>query len=106
MLASRKGGVDAQTLQTVCTRTDLLNIASEPLTSEINAQGQLVETYAIPQEKGSILRALVHTSLDITTFFFWELIGTPLEASLSEPKYAQVEAIFDAEERLVSLHVR
>lgn len=103
MLASRKGGVSAEDLQHLCTREDVLKISEKPLKSEKNAEGHLVEVYAIPAQKGSIFRAAVHAVLDVPTFFLWELIGTPIEAALSEQKYVEIQATFDPQERLLSL---
>lgn len=98
MIASNKSGMEIDTLQKVCTREELIALGAEPIFQETNEVGNLVETYHIQKERGSIARAFMHGSLDLFTLFLWEFVGTPVEAKLSEKKFFSVKVTFDQNE--------
>ncbi|MEN9654660.1 MAG: hypothetical protein RL235_772 [Chlamydiota bacterium] len=97
-MASRHDGVDANLLTTSRTRVEFMEIAGHPLTSQTNEQGEVIETYRILKEKGSMLRAFMHGALDLATGFLWEFVGTPIEGSLSRDTYMMVKVTFDTDE--------
>lgn len=105
VMASNKSGVDIDVIQGAWTRTQLMATGAEPVVSEKNDEGQLVETYKIQKECGSIARAFMHGLLDISTAFLWEFAGTPIESSLDEKKYYSVKVTFDENEQVQKMEL-
>jgi len=94
MMASRRGGTDIETIQTIATRADLLALGATPI-SETTEDGK--QTFLILKNHGSIVRAAMHGLLDVATGFLWELAGTPIEAYLSERKSFSIQVTFNNE---------
>ena len=105
VMASRKEGVEIDSVQTLCTREQLLSLGAEPLWKETNEQGQLIETYRILKERGSVARAFMHALLDFGTVFLWELAGTPIESALDQKKYFSLKVIYDDNERIQKMEL-
>ncbi len=105
VMASNRDGTDIDTIQGICTRTQLIALGGDPVTSEKNENGELVETYRILKEKGSIARAIVHGILDIGSGFLWEFAGTPIESALSEKKYYSIKATYDESELIKKMEL-
>lgn len=104
-MAARKSGTDVSKIQQVQTRTQILATGAEVIESKKNRHGNLVETYKIQKEKGSIARAVMHGVLDISTFFVWEAFGTPIEGSMMKKEYFIVKVTYDAEERVKKIEL-
>jgi hypothetical protein len=105
VMASNKSGVEIDVLQSAWTRTQLIALGAEPIISEKNDEGQLVETYKVQRERGSIARAFMHGALDIFTVFLWEFAGTPIESSLDEKKYFSVKVTFDENDHIQKMEL-
>ncbi len=100
VMASNKNGVDIDSIQNACTRTQLIALGAEPIVTESDENENLVETYKIQRERGSIARAFMHGLLDLSTVFLWELAGTPIESALSQEKHYSVKVTFDENEKI------
>ena len=97
-MAAKKEGADINQVQASHTRSDFLNLGAKIITSERMPNGELVETYQIPKQRGSTARAVMHGLLDISTFFIWELAGTPIEGSLNKPEFITVKVTYSPDD--------
>ena len=97
-MAAQKDGVELSKLQGCTTRLQFMNLGATVLSSERLLDGSLVEVYQVPAEKGSVARAIMHGLLDLSTGFCWEIVGTPLEASLSKREVITIKVTYDAKE--------
>lgn len=104
-MATNKSGIDIESIQKVYTRTQLIALGAEPVLSEKNENGQIIETYVIQKERGSIARAFMHGLLDLGTLFLWEFAGTPIESSLDEKKFYSVKVTFDENEKIQKMEL-
>ncbi len=100
VMASNREGTDIDGIQNIRNKTQMIALGGDPVTEEINEEGERVEIYRILKEKGSIARACMHGLLDIGTAFLWEFAGTPIESSLSEKKYYSVKVTLDTEDQI------
>lgn len=105
VMASNKSGIEIDMLQSAWSRTQLIAMGAEPMISEKNQEGQLVETYKVQRERGSIARAFMHGTLDLFTLFLWEMAGTPIESSLDEIKYYCVKVTFDENDHIQKMEL-
>ena len=105
IMASKREGFDLNSVQSARSREEFLDLAGEPISTEVSEDGDRVEIYHILKEKGSTARALMHGLLDISTGFLWEFAGTPIESSLSEKKYYSVKVSFDEEDQVKKLEL-
>ncbi|MES2273235.1 MAG: hypothetical protein V4487_03495 [Chlamydiota bacterium] len=105
IMASKTSGADIDSVQSVQTRIQLIALGAEPILTEKNEKGELIETYRILKENGSIARAFMHGLLDISTAFLWELAGTPIESALTEKKYYSVKVTYDNQERIQKMEL-
>ncbi|HSX26002.1 MAG TPA: lipoprotein [Chlamydiales bacterium] len=105
VMASKIEGVDMDTVQSIRSRSQLIAIGAQPVISDRNEEGQLVETYRILEQKGSVARAFMHGLLDISTAFLWEIAGTPIESSLGQSKYFSLKVTFDEEEQIKKMEL-
>ncbi len=105
IMASNRAGIDIDAIQCVRTRTEIIALGAEPVLSEVNEQGELVETYRILKEKGSLSRAILHGILDIGSGFLWEFAGTPIESALSQKKFYSVKATYTDSERIKKMEL-
>ena len=86
--AAQKDGVSINQVQSSRTRDDILKLGAVVVDSETFPDGELDrETYLIPMERGSTVRAVMHGLLDIASYGIWEAAGTPIEYSLDRPEY-------------------
>jgi len=93
-MASQKAGTDLASIQKCNTRVQFLNIGAKILQSERLADGNLVEIYQVQAEKGSVVRAIMHGILDCSTGFMWELVGTPIEASVNKEQFITIKVTY------------
>ena len=100
MMASNRGGVDIEAVQSIRNRMQLIALGAEPISSAKNDQGETIEVFKVMKERGSVARAYMHGLLDLGTAFIWELAGTPIESALNEKKYFSLKATFDADEQI------
>ena len=105
IMASHKEGVDVDSIQNIRSRTQLIALGADPVLSERDGNGCLVETYKILKEKGSIARAFMHGLLDLATVCAWEFAGTPIESSLSQKKFYSVKVTFDEHEQIQKMEL-
>lgn len=105
VMASSKSGINLESVQGVSSRTQLIALGVEIVISERNEKGELVETYKIEKERGSVARAFMHGLLDLGTCFFWELAGTPIESALDEKKFYSVKVTYDDRERIQKMEL-
>ena len=99
-MASNRGGIDIEAVQSIRNRMQLIALGAEPISSNKNDQGETVEVFKIMKERGSVARAFMHGLLDLSTAFIWELAGTPIESALDEKKYFSLKVTFDEKEQI------
>jgi len=105
MMASDRGGVGIEAVQSVRNRMQLLALGVESVSSTKNDQGETVEVFKAMSERGSVARAFMHGLLDLSTAFIWELAGTPIESALDAKKYFSLKVTFDAEEQIKKIEL-
>jgi len=97
-MAAKKEGTSLAKVQQAKTRGQLLACEAQVVRSDREENGDLVEVYQIPKERGSIARALLHGILDLNTLFLWEIIGTPIEGSLNKKEFFSIKVHYDQDE--------
>lgn len=95
VMAVNKSGTSVNDVQLANTRGQILSLGAKVISSEKDAKGNIVETYLVQKEKGSIARALMHGILDLSTCGVWEVIGTPIEGTMYKPEYFTVKISYD-----------
>ena len=95
-MAANTKGVDVKEVQKCSTRMQFLNLGAKILNTERLSNGNLVEIYQIPKERGSKLRAVMHGLLDLSTAFAWEIFATPIEASMSKNEFITIKVTYDS----------
>ncbi len=105
VMASNKSGTDLESLQNATSRMQLIALGAEPTSTDKSDAGELVETYRLQKERGSIARAFMHGMLDLSTAFLWELAGTPIEFSLDQQKFYSVKVTFDESEHIKKIEL-
>lgn len=95
VMAARKSGTDVNEVQSAGTRGQVLALGAKVVSSEKDAEGNIVETYMVQKEKGSIARAIMHGVLDVSTLGVWEAIGTPMEGLMGKTEYFTVKISYD-----------
>lgn len=98
VMAAKKEGTSIDRVQSLRTRTQVIATGAQIVSSERNECGELVETYQIKKEKGSIPRAFMHGCLDLCTFGAWEVIGTPIEGFAGKSEYFCLRITYDSAE--------
>ena len=99
-MAAKKEGVSINEIQQCKTRACLIAKGAETISSERNKQGELIETYKVRKEKGSVARAAMHGVLDIATLGIWEVAGTPIEGAKGKKKFFAIKVYYDKEENI------
>lgn len=100
IMASNRGGIDIEAVQSIRNRMQLIALGAEPISSIKNDLGETVEVFKVMKERGSVARAFMHGLLDLSTAFIWELAGTPIESTLDEKKYFSLKVTFDENEQI------
>lgn len=93
-MAGHKTGTDVASVQRCNTRIQFINLGAKIVKSERLADGNLVEIYQVQAEKGSAVRAIMHGLLDLSTGFMWELVGTPIEASMNKDQFITIKVTY------------
>lgn len=83
----------------------MIALGAETTSSLYNDEGELVETYKILQEKGSLARAIMHGLLDISTAFIWEFAGTPIESTLCQKKFISIKVTYDSHDKIKKMEL-
>ena len=94
-MAARKDGVSITKLQACRTRGQVLACGVLVVESVRDGNGDLVETYQVQKERGSIARAFMHGVLDVSTLGIWEVVGTPIEAHADQKQYYCIRVYYD-----------
>lgn len=94
-MAARKSGTSVNDVQLANTRGQILSLGAKVISTEKDDKGNIVETYLVQKEKGSIARAFMHGILDISTCGVWEVVGTPIEGTMYKPEYFTVKISYD-----------
>lgn len=94
-MAARKDGVSITKLQTCRTRGQILACGVLVVDSTRCENGDLVETYQVQKERGSVARAFMHGVLDVSTLGVWEVVGTPIEAHADQRQYYCIRVYYD-----------
>ncbi len=105
VMASNTSGTDIESVQSAWSRTQLIALGAEPIITERNEAGLLVETYKIQKECGSVARAYMHGLLDLITAFLWEFAGTPIESALDQKRFYSVKVTFDENEQVQKMEL-
>lgn len=93
-MAGHKTGTDVASVQRCSTRIQFINLGAKIVKSERLADGNLVEIYQVQAEKGSAVRAIMHGLLDLSTGFMWELVGTPIEATMNKDQFITIKVTY------------
>ena len=105
IMASNKEGTDVESIQNIRTRSQLIALGADPISHEKKETGELVESYKILKEKGSVARAFMHGTLDVLSGFLWELAGTPIESTLTQKKYFSVKVTYNEAEQIQKIEL-
>lgn len=105
MMASKRDGVEIDSIQNIENRSQMIALGAETTSSLYNDEGELVETYKILQEKGSLARAIMHGLLDISTAFIWEFAGTPIESTLCQKKFISIKVTYDSHDKIKKMEL-
>lgn len=105
MMASNRGGVDIEMVQSVRTRMQLIALGADSISSGKNDLGETIEIFKVMKERGSAARAFMHGLLDLSTLFIWELAGTPIESALDEKKFFSLKVTFDENEQIKKIEL-
>lgn len=98
IMAAKKEGTNIENLQTSRSRGQIISQGATIISSDRLSSGELVEVYQFKKEQGSAARAFMHGVLDVGTFGLWEVVGTPVEACMSEDKCFVVRVYYDERE--------
>jgi hypothetical protein len=99
-MAAKKEGVSIDEIQQCKTRACLIAKGVEPISSEKNEQGELIEIYKVRKKKGSAARAAMHGLLDVATLGIWEVAGTPIEGAKGKKKFFAIKVYYNKEENI------
>ncbi len=99
-MAAKKEGASIEEIQQCKTRTCLIAKGAEPISSEKNGEGELIETYKVRSKKGSAARAAMHGLLDVATLGIWEVAGTPIEGAKGKKKFFAIKVYYDQKENI------
>jgi hypothetical protein len=105
VMASKKEGVSVEQVRSCRTRNQLLACGATIVNTEKLPSGELVETYQVPQEKGSTARAVMHGILDVATLGIWEAAGTPIEGNLSQKKFFIVKVYYNQNNEVTKMEL-
>lgn len=105
VMAARKQGTSLENVQGSRCRAQILSHKATIISSDYLPTGELVEVYQFQKEQGSAARALMHGVLDVSTFGLWEVIGTPVEASLREDKFYTIRIFYDIHENVTKMEL-
>lgn len=95
-MASKKKGADIDDIL-VCKSTACVQSKGATLLStNKNADGDIVEIFNVRKRTGSTGRALMHGFLDLVTLGLWEIIGTPIEGSANEDEFIPISVVSDS----------
>jgi hypothetical protein len=97
-MACPKEGARVQDVQSCRTRQQFVNLGSKILSTERTPDGDTIEIYQIPKERGSAVRAIMHGVLDLSTAGVWELAGTPLEIYLNRNEIITIKVTYDSKD--------
>lgn len=100
---SKHSGTSVEELQRCKTRDCILSkeVASI-INSEKEENGELIEVYAVEQNKGSAERAMTTRDilLDLFTCGLWEVVRTPMEEALKKDEAIHVRVYYDKNENI------
>lgn len=105
VMAARKEGTSIEKVQGCRTRGQFLSLGAYVVSSERLPSGEIVEVYHFQKERGSAARAFMHGLLDVGTMGLWEVVGTPLEASVDENGCFSLKVYYDCEERIKKIEL-
>lgn len=105
VMAAHKKGTSIEDVQCSRSRGQLLLNGGTVISSERQPTGELVEVYQFKKEQGSAARAFMHGLLDISTLGLWEVVGTPLEACMSNDKSYCVKVFYDGNEKISKIEL-
>lgn len=100
VMAAKKEGTSIEKVQSCRSRGHFLAIGANVITSDRLDNGELVEVYQFQSEKGSAARAFMHGVLDVSTLGVWEVVGTPIEASMDDSSYFSIRVHYDQYENV------
>ena len=98
IMAAKKEGTNVENLQQSRCRGQIIAQGATLISSERLPSKELVEVYQFKKEQGSAARAFMHGVLDVSTLGLWEVLGTPVEACMSENKCFVVKVYYDEQE--------
>jgi hypothetical protein len=98
VMAANRRGTNIDNVQKARTRGEMISQGAQVISSERLPCGTLIEVYQFKKESGSAARAFMHGLLDVSTCGIWEVVGTPMEACLTNNEYYTFRVYFDENE--------
>ncbi len=95
-MASKKKGVDIDDVVECKSTACVQSKGATLLSTNKNADGDIVEIFNVRKRTGSTGRALMHGVLDVATIGLWEVIGTPIEGSANEDEFIPISVVSDS----------
>ena len=102
VMAAKKEGTTVAKVQQCRTRSQFIAQGASIMSSERQANGDLIEIYRFKKERGSVARAFMHGVLDVSTCGLWEVVGTPIEGCDSD-EYFCLKVTYDGEENIKNI---
>lgn len=95
-MASKKKGVDIDDILECKSTACVQSKGAHLLSTNKNADGDIVEIFNVRKRTGSSGRALMHGVLDLATVGLWEIVGTPIEGSANEEEFIPISVVSDS----------
>jgi hypothetical protein len=105
MMAANTQGTSLETILRCQTKGQLYAVGASNISIEPRPDGGTIEIYQIQKQRGSAPRAFMHGALDISTCLLWEVVGTPLEASLDRLDFYIIKAFVDSNNQIETIEL-
>jgi hypothetical protein len=105
VMAANKDGMTYEQIRNCRSRNQFLSKGVLVMNSDYLPSGELVEVYQVRQQKGSTARAFMHGALDVSTCGLWEVVGTPMEGSLTSKEYILFRVTYDQNQNVQNIEL-
>jgi len=104
-MAAKKEGTDVHAVKACMTRSQLISKGGELISTDKNENGEIVEVYRFQKPRGSAVRALMHGLLDVSTLGVWEVVGTPIEATIENKEFYTIKAFIGNDDKVTKIEL-